>query len=354
MTYEQDSRPGNRAMRRMAKHDTRDNQRTLAGFKTVKPKDTDSLLDREDDLPLYKSEFELSKKLERQYEITLMLFLIHMRIGVSEESYRRHLIAWVPGQNLYDPITVQAQLLSEIHPAKAQQQLPRIQSLLGERKRLGIKVDFSTEMIEEALLLLTDREIPIEDLLREGVRSRHETTELLRMQIAWLEDREKRAKAQDHKKTPELTLESQLEAGTNESGLSEPETDILKEDLKVIKPEEDFVLSGWNVAWTTRHWSTNPNHFIPIPTTSRVDALEVFEQIARGEIMIKPGSVMRALEMHLRKDFIQQALATRLKYGPEERRNWIKIKRGRDRILLLIPEDHQVIFFAGNRDSIYR
>lgn len=352
MVNEIDIGPGNRQARRFAAKLAVKLRRQVADSTPVRPQTTASLLNREDDLPLYISELELSAKMERRQRLQYADYQIHRQVGATEETYRQYLICSLPGQDLYHLPTVTAQMLSEIDSTQIRYLAPRIQSMATEMKRLNIRFDPNDEETRDDLLLLTDRNIPLKDLFLEGIRSRHEINQLLRMQIEYLKDQKKQAKIEARQKlrvSPQLLPE-----------ISKLPLDSIEEEKVEVSPQvpaeetQPFVLSGWDLFWTARHWSTEPNHLIQIPTSSRNDALEVFEPISRGEITIKPGSIIRALEMHMSKDIIQQALATRLKYGPEERRGWIKIKRGGVRILLSVPGNHQAIFFAGNRDNIYR
>lgn len=117
------------------------------------------------------------------------------------------------------------------------------------------------------------------------------------------------------------------------------------------------LLSDWQIYWTSRFWSDNPNHLARIDTTNRDETISQIENIAGHEISVGAKSVLRALEFHLHdRDKIQRALATRNKYAPEEIRRWVKVKRGKDRIGILIDEEkpHTAIFFVGGRDIVYR
>lgn len=346
MSVESDHPQASRSIRRHAKWSMKAHDRDQARTPVVKPKSVSTLLDNEDDFLIYKNELALSAKLEALQRINYQIYRLTMQAGVCEETYRRSLIVEMPGQTIYDRQEVATMLVSEIDLRRARNVAPLIQTLRAQFKRFNIRTNPSVEEAAEALLLLTDRNIPLDDLMKESIRSRHETTELIRMQVNWLEDERKKAKAQARQKPAEL----QVEASPDEPEIITPKIDTIKDQQE----EREFILLGWDLFWTTRHWSKEPNHLIPIPTTSREAALEVFDQISRGEIMVRPSGVLKTLELHMRKDVIQQALATRMKYGPEERRGWIKIRIGRDRVLLSIPENHKAIFFAGNRDSIYR
>lgn len=354
-----------RSLRRAMEKTLRKSDVDYQSLETVRPTELNTLLDFENDLSLYQRELKLARKLETHSRLMLESLGLYMKAGVSEETYRQHLIVSIPGQQLYDRYAVEVRLVSEADPARIVQIIHRVKAIDAENRRLNIKTPYTREAVDEAILLLTDPNIPLEDLLKDNLRVRHESSELLRMHVQWLEneEREERRLRQLNRKAEQAIIqqsrkpikeENPLVINAIEEVAEEPVK--LIEEIALVTPEsKPFNLKGWELFWTSSHWSRNPHHFISIPTDSRERSVDVFKEIARGEIMIDPSSVIRALEFHLSKDIIQRALATRLHYGPEDRRDWIKIKRGRGRILLLIPEKEKerAIFFAGNRDDIY-
>lgn len=64
--------------------------------------------------------------------------------------------------------------------------------------------------------------------------------------------------------------------------------------------------------------------------------------------------MISSVEFHLRRDVYQRALAARNKYGPEGIRDWVKIKRGRDRIFLNTTSGGEAVVFVAGRDIVYR
>lgn len=129
---------------------------------------------------------------------------------------------------------------------------------------------------------------------------------------------------------------------------------VVVKDNNIKVEDETFSLHGRELFWTTAYFSPNPNHLIKLPTVSRRDALTALAEVSYGQISVKASSVLNSIEFYLQKNIIQKALAARAMYGPEGIRDWVKIKRGRDRIFILPDEeDGRIIFFAEGRDDVY-
>lgn len=200
------------------------------------------------------------------------------------------------------------------------------------------------DSVELARVLVDMPGVSVGEILTEVLRTETENIELIKMQIEWLGSK----------------LLSEESAGQK---ISQPgQLDVEVPDFfdrtkseKLQIAEETFPLSGWEVFWTETPWSINQNHLVAVPTSSQDTAIRSVADISRGVISIKPASVVRALEFHLGKNVLQRALAARNKYGPEGIRDWVKIKRGRDRIFMSVSEEgRKVIFFASGRDIVYR
>lgn len=234
-------------------------------------------------------------------------------------------------------------------PRKAQKQIEALAIIVKNRDRLlrinkgRVVLDEDSTSIYSNLIELEG--IPLEDIFRETLRSRTESIELIKMQIDWFRTHPVIIEYDSRQLETDVKLDSVRVEETLETGAAE-----------VISPKdkEPFSLLGLDLYWTKTHWSSDPHHLVQIPTSSRSKALQQFTDVSRGKISIKPSSIFRGLEFHMQKDVIQKALATRNKYGPEGIRDWVKIKRGKDRIFLLIPGEGKAIFFAGGRDEIYR
>lgn len=237
----------------------------------------------------------------------------------------------------------------QANPRKVQQRKREITSLTARGvsfiRRNGNRITVDEEEVVLARVLIEDMSIPIEDIFKEILRSRSESIELLKMQIEW------------------QAAQREIQEPIIESDEEEQSVQVIDCDMNpdnIIKrgqlPKNDFSLLGWDLFWTRSHWSSDPDHLVPLPTTARADTLKSLTDVTRGEISVKPSSILRALEFHLQKDIIQRALSTRNKYGSEGTKDWVKIKRGRDRIFFLIPQadQHRAVFFAGGRDVVYR
>src|SRR3989344_1125123 len=294
--------------------------------KIIHLKPIDDLIDEDGDIEFYSEEKDNYNQSLRQLRFGCQFYMIFKNTGVSEETLRNNAI--LSGTEGYNQLDFFSTLSREVSRKKFLSSFAVLNNLAAQM-RTGKR--FIPDDVEVWSELLRDRDIPLLDLYNEAIRSRKETVELLQLQIDWLKDRE-------------IT-------GTAEIG------DLVEEEntheiSPIVAPP--FSLKHWDLKLTTRNWSSARQHLIEIPTGSMNEALESIKLNVRGEIMIKPKSVLNALEFFLSQSVLQRAMAARLKYVPEHMREWIKIKRGRDRILLLVPEEGQAIFFAGNRDEIYR
>ena len=297
-----------RIRREMAKTASKRGVTTLRNLETI--------LNEEDDLAVYQRELIDHQNALVVSRIDLKFHRLYTAMGVSDETLRLSILANIPGQTQYDLVEVGQRKRAEMHPGKYKANsrlmlnLQRIQQ--KHRTYFAEDVDVWAELVSDKTILL-------EDLWVEYVRITQETVELLRLQVDWLKEKEPKVKGK-----PEV-----LVAGW------EPEFTEIPEQADSLP--EPFGLEGWSIFWTDKRWSIDPKHLVAIPTTQRAEALNRLEQIMAGEVMIKPNSILRALEFHLQKDIIQRAFATRLKYVPADMREWVKIKRGRSRILLTVP-----------------
>lgn len=304
----------------------------------------DPLLE-ESDLLLCQRELKDYKIAQEQTRISLMRHGIYLAAGIPESSVRTFYANLAKG-NVVEGGEIG--LWRQADPRKYQQTKQRRQMFDAHNrafaKRIGNKIVVD-EDANEMVALIKDEIIPLKDIYEEVLRSRGEKIELVELQIEWLEGQQE---AKELLPTQPVGQPVQIAEQSLESAESLPL------EVKTVRSEYPFL--GWRLFWTRNHWSSDDNHLIPISTNSREDTLKSLTDVARGEISIKPISVLRALEFYLQKDVIQKALATRNKYGPEGIRDWAKIKRGRDRIFFLIPQadKHQAIFFAAGRDVVYR
>lgn len=299
----------------------------------------DPLLE-EDDLVIYQNELRDHGFAREGIRITLERCGIYRAVGIPDSSVRTYYANLARGKVIQGGET---SLWLQADPRKCQQAREKILLYDTHRKDYLRRAEnrvFVDEDAEDMKNLMQDESIPLQDILKETIRSQSEKIELIKLQIEWLEAQQG---------VDDLTSTQPIEQPTQTKEQSTVTSEIQA-------PALQYALSGWNLYWTRNYWSSDTNHLIPIPTTSREDTLESLTDVARGEISIKPGSVLRALEFHLQKDILQRALAARNKYGPEGVKDWVKIKRGRDRIFFLMPQadQHQAIFFAAGRDVVYR
>ncbi len=289
----------------------------------------------QDDLSLYKQELREYELLQTSAHLSLEVYQLQRTVGIPDQSIRAYYASVAENDVAKGANT---NLWLQANPVRLRTVGRAITNLQERQKALFKKVGYKLIADEDERQLMKDliyhEEIPVENILKEIARSREESIDLMRMQIAWLENQQK-------EQEPQI-----LEQVNEDVPVTEPEVRV---------EERAYSLSEWNLFWTTTHWSQDPNYLISIPTTSREEALAKFSDIARGEISVKPASLLRALEFHLQKDVIQKALATRNKYGREGIRDWVKIKRGRDRMFILVYEaERKAVFFAAGRDDVYR
>lgn len=296
----------------------------------------DNLLIAED-VSVCKQELKDYEFAHRSQELSFELYRIFGTLQIPDVSIRAYYLAEAEGKGSQGALMT---LFLQANPNILRRQQGVLNNFELKRKRLlkstNGRISFDEDNRKMFADLIKHKDIPIGNIFRELLRTDAENIELLGMQIEWLQ-------------TPQsVELVSDQEVRIEEE---QAKTEIEPENAKLPM----FSLSNWDLYWTTNHWSQDPYDLISIPTTSREEALECFTGISRGEISVKPTSILRALEFHLQKSVIQRALATRNKYGPEGIRDWVKIKRGRDRIFFYVSEEEsRAVFFAAGRDDVYK
>lgn len=306
----------------------------------------EAILDKEDDLRY----LEVARQqFHRSYihdGLILETFKIYREIGVSEEELRSTLLDSSGAFSILFPYLARANRF----------QASRLKGIAGVmQKQKTLYEDEDDKAIIEMIREGTD--ISIVDLLSEKTRTRGEDVALLDIQAEWLKGKKRQERKEkmhqvkrlDIRDIREVDQEPQTIDSNEEHSLDIPLGDLLEKD-------KGLELEGRELFWTRRFFSNEPDHLVAVGTESRSAAIDEISQLSRGQVSIKPGSLLGALEFHLQKDVIQRALATRNKYGPEWIRDWVKIKRGDDRIFLLIGESelNRIIFFAAGRDVVYR
>lgn len=284
-----------------------------------------NILERDEEVDLYEEQLSLYQAAQEQNKSAFQLYNFLRSSGASEESCRPMFLGGESNEFARPNLGHNEQRIRE----KAKRLFPK-----GIPKQIYLDED---DM--ELKKVLRDTDIPTADILKEGLRVRQESIELMKMQIEWL--RQHSTTQATEEITAENEVSTQMEVPADEDNLQGDQG-------------EEFSLKEWDLYWTDVPWSVDPSHLVHISTNSRAATLKQLNQVARKEISIKPSSVVKALEFYLQQTVLQRATAARLKYVSAEVHDWIKIKRGNDRIPLLVPEEGKAIFFVGGRDEIYR
>lgn len=300
----------------------------MGSVKTVVP--VTQLLEHEDDLSLYQRELNLYQRAQKMDKRALEVYEICQSLKMPEDYCRKYLVDL--GKQ---PKGIDCPQLTSFTAAPHRVR-KRLMGMLSDISGMGIVIDEDSESLQK---ILSETGIPTRDILEEALRARNVTIELLKMQIDWLKTHPQQPILEEHKiSTPEM----------------QPTDKAVQTNLPMQEAVKPFILSNWRVFWTKVPWSSDANHLIPIPTTSFQEALVALKEVGRGEISIKPASVIRALEFYLQKDILQRAMSARLRYVPNEIRDWAKIKRGNNRIFFNAAEETgEAVFFVGGRDNVY-
>lgn len=303
------------------------NNVTVPERETVIIASSDSLFAEErEDIAFYSEELDIFKSAIEKAQTGKQMFTVIKNIGVPEVVIRDAVAASTyegyDRNNFLKAIAVHAN--------------PRLfvkskVILVNLGKKISSYPRYIMEENELYQSMLRDTSLSFKEVYDLYTNYLQETSDLLELQIEWIRERiDEQMKSDDSKES-------------NES-----------EESERSEEEVPFLLQDWDLSWTNNPWSMESRHLVGISTGSRDKTLEQISSVSLGEIMVKPGSILRALEFHLQKDIIQRALSARLSHVPDYMKDWVKIKRGRDRIFLTIPEEGKAIFFAANRDNIYR
>ncbi len=287
----------------------------------------------------------------------LQYFRLLRDCGVSEETARQSISSDPDDKNDKSA----QQLLREMDPTKMRKYKGQFSSL--ERRLIHSK-PYSDEEDETIAEKAVEVGLSVEEIYSEIMRARRASIDLIRMQIDYIRAKEEMQRKMDEEirrqKAQDEQLAEMIAEEERQKDVASTEEIVGMQEAVGLQPAETkipFPLADWNIYWTDRFWSDNPNHLTKIDTTSQESAAGQVEKVGGGQISVRVGSVIRALEFHLHdRDKIQRALATRNKYAPEEIRRWVKVKRGKDRIGILVDEDrpNTAIFFVGGRDVVYR
>lgn len=292
----------------------------IATVKTLSP--VTEIVENEDDLSLFQDQLSLYERAQEQSRRAMLLCDIYEQFGLTEISRFILLGIKTEGKTTLPSFRISAQVGSKLTAA--------IRNTFGRKPVTLAVVDEDDKIMRS---VLRDSDIPTKVILEDGLRSRQETIELMKMHIAWLEERSQPKESQE---------------GNENSAAIVPST-----AQEAITPSTPYTLAPWKLFWTTEPWSADSRSLVQLPTTSRAETLDALRKVGRHGISVKATSILNLLESHLQPDSLRIALAARLKHGPEEIRAWAKLKRGDDRIPLLISEEQTAIFFVCGRDEIY-
>jgi hypothetical protein len=311
------------------------------------------LLDQENDLTLLESELGKYSAALGYDRIIFNLFSVYRQNNISEKFMRTSLAVYY-GDKTYEDTN--ENLLSTL-PRQAYQTMMTLMKSISNTRNIYFDEDHKIIL----QLLKEDERFPVIDLVAEKIRSETEDVQLLVAQVDHLKKLRKQEKQRKKRTT-------QTQAATATPQIIPPETAPIvippeagplqaeiPEHLQNV-PDAIFLLSNWQLYWTSNYFSTQPHHLTQIPTHERQATIAAIKAVGQKQISISIASLVRALEFYVQKDTIQRALSARNKYAPKEIRDWVKIKRGKDRIMLYIPPESpdNLIFFADGRDVIYK
>lgn len=219
---------------------------------------------------------------------------------------------------------------------------------------------------EDPLILMVRKMgLSVADFFKESIRVRQAHIELLCMQIEWLK-KKNRAEKQNRQKA-QLEAQRLVKEKKKKGKVSpvevakETEAPVVAETQAAVeKPkvaEEPFVLEGWQLYTTKEFWSRDPKDLVSLPSGSRAETVAAYKGTTAGSISVKPQSVVRAVEFCVSgKDVLTKSLDTRLRHGSRELREWIRLRRGHDRVGIYVPSVDQkvAIFFSGPRSVVYK
>lgn len=320
---------------------------TSTGFQTVRIAGFETILEHEGELGFLESQkAEYNGALT--YDRNLLRVFNSLRdLGLDEESLRRMYFD-PPGKNPILPDEFNQLDMTKLNVLK------RIGSTVAVIARN--KKDYRDEDDDEIDKLLTSGiDVSVIDLLRDKTFRMSENVALLSMQIDWLRERRRKERKAKMRSTKKLQVSTQaISEKAGEEIITEVDSEVILDSIDNEGEKDPFyddtlMLGGRQLFWTDRFFSIDASHLTPLNSHSRTSAIEQISQLGRGQISVKPQSIVSAVEFHLRRDVIQRALGMRNKYGPEGIRDWVKIKRGRDRIFLNMSSDDETVVFAAGR-----
>lgn len=179
--------------------------------------------------------------------------------------------------------------------------------------------------------------IPFLDVFDECIRVRSDLIDLAVMQQDWLKQ----------KQEPPVVTATEIK---------DPEI-LLSADVNILDDECSVEPTSQQAAY--RLFITQVPYSIATEDRTEIDlsdpktVVSAIESATRGDRSIKPGSILRAVEFYVGLTDVQRAVLAKNKFEPEDRKKWLKMKRGKDRLRLTKQGDEVTLFIAG-RDVAYR
>lgn len=283
--------------------------------------------------------YELSKKSMRLMAERYFLF---REVGIPDSEMREFYLKIVQNKTTEED---QLRLFMMTESSKVNKNRSRLKALAKKEAKFRQECNYTFIGDDDAMQifrsLLGNNVVETAGIFREILEYKQANIDLIKMQIEYLENQQREAA---------ITLEAAVSSQEQSDEVEKPVDDAQPE----LNLGEQTILGKVQLYWTSKPWSQEPQYLSPISTESWEQALEDFSKVSKGEISIKKSSILRALAFHLGKDVIQKALAARNKYGPEGIKEWVKIKRGKDRVFLLLPREGTAIFFVAGRDVAYQ
>ncbi len=298
----------------------------------------DQLLVQDQDTELYERELHFAKAAHQYDDILVRLLKLVSTAGIPDDQFLNYFSKTDSASSALH------HFLLGVFPVIIQRPIfkPEVKKIRADLQKLfnggEIIVDpDDSDVIRGSI----NQGVSLLDTMVEVKRVNEEKVGLLQLQVDWLRTH------------PDISDDQEEINGEVVSVVESPQSSTEIQSQVAAEVAQPYLLSDWELFWTNRQFSSELGDLVAISTTGRSSTVRDFTEISRGMVSVKPSSIVRALEFHLQKDAIQRALAMRNKYVPAEIKDWIKLKRGKDRIFLRIPREGTAIFSVHGRDEAY-
>lgn len=332
------SRAETRKLKGIQKNATRRELSSLGKTRFEDATSISQILENEDDEVMLQKELAVQNALLKQISHSRVIYRVLRNCQVSDRTALGTLF----------PLGNEAGNLSKAFLEANRRSLMQSANILKvlDDKFRKLKVSYRDREEIALIKLMRGGDFSGEEIFEETLRARGESIELMSVQLDWLRQQ----------KEPDEIILPTPEAKTIDSPIDTPVQVQETETIESPAIEPPFPLSDWNIHFTSTPWSDLPSRLHPVDSSSKTAMIAEIEELTRTYRSIKPSSIVRAIAYHLvDKDTIQKALATRFRYSEDEDKDWVKVKRGGDRIGLLIHEEARAaIFCIEGRDVVYR